>query len=155
MEEKEVLAEARGPRAECLGAPGKVPVPEVGTEVPVISKERWEEIARMRTAGQSVSQIARSTGLDRKTVRSGLRKSQWLPYHRAAAVQTLLSAHCAWLLERAPQVHYSARILFQELRATRGYTGGYDTVKNAVRPLRTEAAVAALTQRRFETEPGQ
>ncbi len=33
--------------------------------------------------------------------------------------------------------------------------GGYDTVRNAVRPLRAEAAVAALTQRRFETEPGE
>jgi transposase len=109
----------------------------------------------MRAAGQSVSQIARVTGLDRKTVRSCLRKAQWQPYRRAAGGQTLLSAHRAWLLERAPQVHYSAQILFQELRAGRGYTGGYDTVRNAVRPLRIEAAAQSLTQRRFETEPGQ
>jgi len=40
-------------------------------------------------------------------------------------------------------VNCSARILYQELRATRGYTGGYDTVRNAVRPLRIEAAAAA------------
>ena len=52
-------------------------------------------------------------------------------------------------------MHYSAQILFQELRASRGYAGGYDTVRNAVRPLRMEAAAQALTQRRFETEPGQ
>ncbi len=48
----------------------------------------------------------------------------------------------------------SARIRFQELRATRGYSGGYDTVRNAVRPLRIEAAAASVTQCRFETEPG-
>jgi hypothetical protein len=36
-----------------------------------------------------------------------------------------------WLGQRAPQVRYSARILFQELVARRGYAGGYDTVKNA------------------------
>lgn len=61
----------------------------------------------------------------------------------------------AWLVERAPLVNYSARILFQELRATRSYEGSYDTVRNAVRPLRTEAAAASLTQRRFETAPGE
>jgi transposase len=69
--------------------------------------------------------------------------------------KTLLSSHMAWLTERAPQVNFSAQILFQELRASRGYVGGYDTVRNAVRPLRSEAAAASLTQRRFETEPGQ
>lgn len=52
-------------------------------------------------------------------------------------------------------MHYSARILFQELQAQRGYRGSYDTVKNAVRPLRAKAALASLTQRRFETGPGQ
>jgi hypothetical protein len=39
--------------------------------------------------------------------------------------ETLLSPHRGWLLERAPQVNYSARILFQELRRERGYAGCY------------------------------
>ena len=155
MDGKLMLADAVGPRADCVGAPAKVPVPEVGTEEPVIGKERWEEIRRMRAEGQAVSQIARATGLDRKTVRRCLRQSQWTPYRRTPMAETLLSAHMGWLAERAPQVNFSAQILFQELRASRGYGGGYDTVRNAVRPLRTEAAAAALTQRRFETEPGQ
>ena len=154
MDGKVVLADAVGPRADCVGAPANVPVPEVGTEEPVIGKERWEEIRRMRAEGQAVSQIARATGLDRKTVRRCLRQKQWTPYRRAPLAQRLLSAHMEWLAERAPQVNFSAQILFQELRASRGYEGGYDTVRNAVRPLRAEATVAALTQRRFETEPG-
>lgn len=104
---------------------------------------------------RSVSEIGRLTGLDRKTVRTCLRKSEWIPYRRAKAPGGLLTPHAAWLAERAPKVHFSARILFQELCASRGYTGGYDTVKVAVRPLRAEATVASLTQRRFETEPGQ
>lgn len=69
--------------------------------------------------------------------------------------ETLLSAHQTWLVQRAPLVNYSARILFQELRGTRGYRGSYDTVRNAVRPLRTEAAATSITQCRFETEPGE
>ena len=138
-----------------VDVPAKVAVPEVGTEMPVISKQRWEDMQRWRAEGQSVSQIARVTRLDRKTVRSCLRKTEWMPYRRTPVAETLLSAHRAWLIKRAPEVNYSARILFQELRATRGYTGGYDTVRNAVRPLRTEAGAAALTQCRFETEPGE
>lgn len=132
-----------------------VSAPTGGTEVPVISRERWEEMGRMRAEGQSVSQIARATGLDRKTVRATLGKAEWVPYRRLPVAATLLSPHATWLAERAPQVQYSARILFQELRANHGYAGGYDTVKIAVRPLRAEAAVASLTQRRFETGPGE
>jgi hypothetical protein len=76
-------------------------------------------------------------------------------YRRARSEQTLLSMHSDWLAERAPEVNYSARILFQELRAGRGYAGSYQTVRDAVRPLRVNATAASLTQRRFETEPGE
>jgi transposase len=145
MEGKEVVVDA----------PVTVAVPESGGEVPVLSKERWEELRRLHAAGASVSQLARSIGLDRKTVRAALVKRVWAPYCRAPVGETLLARHSAWLAERAPQVNYSARILFQELRAARGYGGGYDTVRNAVRPLRAEAAAASLTQRRFETGPGE
>ncbi len=62
-------------------------------------------------------------------MRRSVRKAQWRAYQRQAAVATLMSPHAAWLVERVPQVRYSVRILFQELCATRGFTGGYDTVK--------------------------
>ena len=55
----------------------------------------------------------------------------------------------------APEVNYSARILWQELRSQRGFTGSYVIVRRAVAPLRMAASVAALTQRRFETGPGE
>jgi transposase len=127
----------------------------LGVEEAVVGKERWEEIRRLRAAGMNVAAIARAADLDRKTVRRCLRQSEWRPYQRSPAGPTLLSAHAAWLAERAPAVNYSARILYQELRATRSYGGGYDTVRNAVRPLRLEAAAASLTQCRFETAPWQ
>ncbi len=61
----------------------------------------------------------------------------------------------AWLTRRAPEVNYSARILHQELCAQRGFGGCYEVVKQAVRPLRTEAAAASLTQCRFESAPAE
>jgi transposase len=121
----------------------------------LIGEQQWQAIHARRTAGQSVSGIARELDLDRKTVRSCLREASWTPYRREAAVPTLLDEHRGWLAERAAQVNYSARIVYQELVRQRGWRGSYETVKLAVRPLRAAASVAALTQRRFETAPGE
>jgi transposase len=103
----------------------------MGAEASVLSKERWEELRRLRGVGASVSQLARMSGLDRKTVRAALGKEAWTPYRRSPVGETLLTPHRAWLVERAPQVHYSARILFQELRAERGYRA--DTIPSEMR----------------------
>ena len=64
--------------AEGVTVPATVSVPEMGAEGPVISRERWEALRRLRGEGQSVSQIARVTGLDRKTVRAALAKGKSL-----------------------------------------------------------------------------
>lgn len=124
-------------------------------ETSVIAEQQWRAIRERGAAGMSVSRIAREFDLDRKTVRRALKGESWQPYRREAPAPTLLDAHRDWLIERAPQVHYSARILYQELKRQRGYPGCYETVKLAVRPLRAEASLAGLTQRRFETGPGE
>jgi transposase len=127
----------------------------VGEEEPVVGHERWEQMHCLKVAGMTVSGIARATGLDRKTVRRCLRQVRWQAYRRPGRRQGLLAPHRGWLLERAAQVGYSARILYQELCAQRGFEGGYGTVRDAVRPLRVEAGAASLTQCRFETAPGE
>lgn len=137
------------------GASVTVSAPRVGVEEPVVGQERWEEMHRLRAVGMTVAGVARATGLDRKTVRRCLRQVRWQAYRRPARREALLDAHRAWLVERAAQVGYSARILYQELCAQRGFEGGYGTVRDAVRPLRLETAAASLTQCRFETEPGE
>lgn len=121
----------------------------------VIGREQWQAIHEKRSQGMSVSAIAREFDLDRKTVRSCLRRSEWAPYRRRVSAETMLAEHRAWFEERAPQVNYSARILHQELRLQRGFSGSYETVKLAVRPLRAQAQLAGLTQCRFETGPGE
>jgi transposase len=121
----------------------------------MIGKERWEEIRRLKAVGTSVSGIARQLGLDRKTVRTWLRKAMWTPYHRTEEGERLLETHTDFLRERAAAVHYSAQILYQELQQQRGYTGSYATVRRFVRPLREAACRVDLTWTRFETPPGQ
>jgi len=143
----------QGPRA-LDGAGATVPVSWEDTEAPVLGQQQWEAVQQRRARGQSISAIARELELDRKTVRSCLKQESWQPYRRLPA-SSVLDEHRAWLVERAPQVNFSARILWQELRAQRGFTGSYVIVRRAVVPLRLAASVAALTQCRFETGPGE
>ena len=96
MEVNGKRTEASCGSAESVVGACNVAASEMDAGVSVVSKERWEELGRMRAAGQSVSEIARATGLDRKTVRACLRKGQWKPYRRAAATQTLMAPHQAW-----------------------------------------------------------
>ena len=122
----------------------------------MVGRELWEEVHRTRVVdGLSVSALARRFGLDRKTVRRCLSEQKWRPYRRTAKTDTRLAEHAGYLCARSPAVSYSARILYQELRADRGYTGSYETVKRFVRPLRRLQAQAEGTLTRFETPPGQ
>jgi len=103
-------------------------------EVAMVRQERWEELRRLwQQERLSIAELARRFELDRKTVRRCLRDPAWRPYQRPAPAATLLTMHAEYLRARAPQVRYSAQILFQELRQ-QGYRGSYETVKRFVRP---------------------
>lgn len=124
-------------------------------EAMVLSKERWEEVRRLHGLEKlKVSEIARRLDIDRKTVRKAL-KGEWKRYERAARSDTLLAEHDAFLRERASEVSFSARILYQELRGKRGFAGSYQTVKRFVAPLRAAATVDRVCVTRFETQPGE
>jgi len=124
-------------------------------EVPMVRRERWEEIRRLWvTERVPIAEIARRLNLDRKTVRRHLHDAAWQPYQRPTRAETVLSPHADYLRERAEQVNYSAQILCQELRQ-RGYQGSYETVKLFVRPLRARRLAADRALIRFETPPGR
>lgn len=122
----------------------------------MVREDCWREVHRLfHVERRSKSEIARQLALDRKTVRGILHEGTWQPYARAERTDTLLAEHVRYLQSRAPQVQYSARILFQELRQGRGYGGSYETVKRFVRPLRAVEEAAERATVRFETAPGQ
>lgn len=121
----------------------------------MVPEDRWREIHRMAREEQlPIAEIARCLDLDRKTVRRCLKQEAWQRYRRPARTDTLLAEHAEFLRERAPQVRYSAQVLYQELRP-RGYHGGYDTVRRFVQPLRAVETLAERASVRFETPPGQ
>ena len=120
----------------------------------MVQEDRWQEIHRLfRDEKVSIAEIGRRMELDRKTVRRCLKQTQWRAYQRPARTDTLLAEHADFLRERAPQVRFSAQVLYQELRL-RGYGGGYDTVRRFVQPLRSIEALAERATVRFETPPG-
>ena len=124
-------------------------------ETAMVRQELWEEIRRTAARESvSISALARRFGVDRKTIRRCLREQAYRSYQRERPATTLLGEHEAYLRERAPAVDYSAQILFQELRASRGYRGSYETVKRFVKPLRAVREQAQRALLRFETPPG-
>lgn len=125
-------------------------------EVGMVRRGVWEEIRRRhQQEGVGIRQLARDFDLDRNTIRGVLRQESWVPYERAGRADTLLAPHEEFLRSRASDVDYSARILYQELVAQRGYRGSYDTVKLFVKPLRAVRQQADRALIRFETPPGQ
>jgi len=105
------------------------PVQRAGDES-MVGRARWEEIQRLFYEERcSIARIARVFDLDRKTVRRCVRGHVWEPYRRVVREERLLAEHEGFLRARAPEVCYSARVLYQELRASRGFRGSYDTVK--------------------------
>lgn len=102
--------------------------------------------------GLSVSEIARRTGHDRKTVRRALQEPLTVRQIRPPR-QHKLDPYAAYLEQRMGVGVYNAHKLFEEIRL-QGYPGGETQVRLYVqqrRPPRTSAQATV----RFETEPGQ
>jgi transposase len=121
----------------------------------MIRRDVWDEIRRRNVQeGIPIREIARDFGMDRNTIRRCLRQKEWCPYTRTGVTESLLSPHEEFLRARAPEVDFSARILYQELVSQKGYRGSYDTVKIFIRPLRAARMQAERALVRFETPPG-
>ena len=69
----------RANRAGCAGngaSPQAVIVSRLTpeTEFAMLNQSRWQDVVALQAEGCSISEIARRLGIDRKTVRSSLRK---------------------------------------------------------------------------------
>lgn len=105
--------------------------------------------------GLSISEIARQTGRDRKTVRKIIKGSLQAPRKKAKRQvkrERKISAYESYLKQRMSEGVYNTRKLHRELRE-RGYSGGLTQVILYVQPYRPKRDDEAVM--RFETEPGQ
>ena len=121
----------------------------------MISIEEKFEMMDLYRKGISISEIARQTGRDRKTVRKTVKGDTQAPKKRVkrrAKRERKISAYERYLKARMSEGVYNTRKLFRELRE-RGYSGGLTQVILYVQPYRPQRDEPAVM--RFETEPGQ
>lgn len=111
-------------------------------------------IHELKAQGLSISEIARRSNMDRKTVRHHLKRGRSSPrYGPRPRPGSLIDPHRSYLEQRlADYPDLSATRLMREI-VEQGYTGGYTTVKAAVRGIRPPRQ--QHFERRFETPPGQ
>lgn len=110
------------------------------------------DIQGLWRAGKSVSEIARVTGRNRRTVRRLIRQPGPTP-RAPRLVSSKLDPFRDYLLQRLLQDKVTnAAVLFDEIRE-RGYAGGRSILWEFLHPLRD--LVADRTTIRYETPPGK
>lgn len=120
----------------------------------MINFELWTEVHARFRQGHGKRKMARELGLDRKTVKRILAQERPAPYRRTVSRSTVVTPYLEYIRQRAGEVDYNAYRIFHELQE-RGYLGGYEMVKLAVRPLRAERDRLVEATLRFETAPGR
>lgn len=119
----------------------------------VLRVEEWIHIRALAQQGVTISEIARQTGRDPKTVRNALRQAGPQP-RRTPRRPTKLDGFHDYLRERLSQGCWNASVLFDELRQ-RGYPGQISRLRDFLRPLRQEQRRQQEATIRFETAPGR
>jgi len=109
-------------------------------------------IKDMYRRGISISEIARQSGHDRKTVRKAINEDLLTTRQQAPPKPRKIDPYTDYLQRRMNEGVYNTRKLYREIQA-RGYLGGLTQVILYVQPFRPPRQAAATV--RFETEPGQ
>lgn len=109
-------------------------------------------IREWKQKGWSVSEIARQTGFDRKTIRKYL-NAEASPESKARKSKgSILDPYKPYLLERIKEGTTNCMVLIEEIRA-QGYEGKSTILREFVQPYREAPKKQATV--RFETIPGR
>ena len=90
---------------------------------------RFAEVARLREQGLSLKAIARTIGIERRTVRRWLKAGHAPTWRHADRGTSILDPYKAWLEERWQSGCTNAAALWRELR-DRGFPGQYTVVRD-------------------------
>jgi transposase len=117
-----------------------------------MNAELWAEIRRLRLIEKlPITEIARRSRLDRKTVRRAL-KSDRLPVASRAPAPSRVEPFASYLTERlAAHPKIPATVLWRELKS-QGYAAGLRVLQRFLRKFREKVKPVFL---RIETPPGQ
>ena len=105
----------------------------------------------MKEQGMSISEIARRTGVSRKTVRKYIAMEKPVKYSREGR-QSVIAPYTDYVKGRIDKHNLSAVRIYEEIRE-KGYPGSYTTVKRLCRVMRNNRSIQAVY--RYETDPGK
>ena len=95
--------------------------------VNALTAKDWHMFQNMKEQGMSISEIARITGVSRKTVRKYIAIQKPVKYSREER-QSVIAHYTDHVRERIGKHNLSAVRIFEETRG-RGISGSYTTVK--------------------------
>ncbi len=101
--------------------------------------------------GLSISEIARRTGFDRKTVSNYLKTKEPPEYKERAKKESKLDKYKDYIIKKLHEGPFTAIRLFREIKEM-GFTGKYTIVKDFIHKVRPPQGVPAVY--RYETKPG-
>jgi len=117
--------------------------------------EEWVTIRELAQKKVSVSEIARRTGHDRKTVRKVLAEAAPRPHGNAGKEKkSKLEPYREYLLQRIEQGCLNGTVLLEEITRL-GYTGKISILRQFLTPIRQELLRKQEATERFETGPGK
>ncbi len=117
----------------------------------MLTVEEWINMRHLYMQGLSISEIAKRTGRDRKTVKKYVLKKDPPESKKRKPRPSKLDPYKSYILEKLKEGNYSANRLFREIKEM-GYPGGLTIVKDYVKKVRPKQGVPAVL--RYETKPG-
>ena len=107
----------------------------------MISAEEHAFIKSWYDQGASISEIARQTGRDRKTVRKYVHSSSPPVYKKRARKASKIDGYRDYITGRLQKYPLSAKRIYDEI-LERGFTGKYSIVKDFVRETKQKIRAA-------------
>lgn len=122
----------------------------------MITKEDFIVIHSLYAKGHSISEIARLTKLNRRTVRRRLKDTELKPAARAVNKVSKLEPFKPYILDLISKSNYRipASVILKDIKDL-GYLGGRTILCDFLNQLYKEREVISDPVVRFETEPGQ
>ncbi|KKG35326.1 resolvase, partial [Methanosarcina mazei] len=117
----------------------------------MLKTEEWLLIRDLYSQGFSISEIAKQTGFDRKTVRKYLRLKTLPEPQKRSGRKSKLDPFKPYIQEKLKEGPYTAARLYREIKEM-GFDGGKTIVKDFVQKIRPEQGIPAVL--RYETKPG-
>jgi len=109
----------------------------------MLKTEEWLLIRDLYSQGFGISEIARQTGFDRKTVRKYLRLKNLPEPQKRPGRKSKLDPYKPYIQEKLKEGPYTAARLYREIKEM-GFEGGKTIVKDFVQQVRPEQGITAV-----------